>query len=88
MQAGMMTTLERMRWATYGLVAGLVVGLFLGWMFHGFVGMIVRLVIIAIILAPFVVALIFWLKVSNKNRMDRAESGIQEAEWHDLNTPG
>jgi len=50
--------------------------------------MIVRLVIIAIILAPFVVALIFWLKVSNKNRMERADSGIQEAEWHDLNTPG
>ena len=86
MQAGMMTTMERMRWATYGLLPDLFVGLFLGWMFHGFVGMIVRLVIIAIILAPFVVALIFWLKVSNKNRMDRADSGIQEAEWHDLNT--
>ena len=55
-------------------------------MFHGFVGMIVRLVIITIILAPFVVALIFWLKVSNKNRMERSDSGIQEAEWHDLNT--
>ena len=88
MQTGMLTMMERMRWAAYGLVAGLVVGLFLGWMFHGFVGLMVRLFIIAIIMTPFVLALIFWLKVSNKNRVDRAESAIQEADWHDLNSRG
>ena len=84
MQTGMLTLLERLRVAAYGLAIGLVVGLFLGWMFHGFVGTVVRLMIIAIILAPFVVALIFWFKVSNKNRADR--TGIQDAEWRDINT--
>jgi F0F1-type ATP synthase assembly protein I len=85
MQTGMLTVVERMRWAGYGLVAGLVIGLFLGWMFHGFVGTMVRLMIVAIILAPFIAALIFWLKISNKNRADRGETGIQEAEWRDIN---
>jgi ABC-type Mn2+/Zn2+ transport system permease subunit len=83
MQTGMLTLLERLRFASYGLAAGLVVGLFLGWMFHGFVGVVVRLIIVAIILAPFVIALIFWLKVSNKNRADRAV--VQDAEWRDIN---
>jgi predicted lipid-binding transport protein (Tim44 family) len=86
MQTGMLTVVERVRWAGYGLVAGLVMGLFLGWMFHGFVGTMVRLVIVAIILAPFIAALIFWVKVSNKNRADRTETGIQDAEWRDINT--
>jgi hypothetical protein len=88
MQNGMLSLMERMRWAAYGLAAGLFVGLFLGWMFHGFVGILVRLVIVAVILAPFIAALIFWLKVSNKNRQERSGSGIQDAEWRDINTPG
>jgi F0F1-type ATP synthase assembly protein I len=83
MQTGMLTLLERMRFAAYGLAVGLIVGLFLGWMFHGFVGVVVRLLIVAIILAPFVVAIVFWLRVSNKNRAERG--GIQDAEWRDLN---
>lgn len=83
MQTGMLTLLERMRFAAYGLAAGLIVGVFLGWMFHGFVGVVVRLLIVAIILAPFVIALIFWLKVSNSNRADR--SAVQDGEWRDIN---
>ena len=88
MQNGMLTLMERVRWAGYGLAAGLFMGLFLGWMFHGFVGILVRLVIVTIILAPFVAALIFWLKVSNSNRQERTGSAIQDAEWRDINTPG
>jgi ABC-type Mn2+/Zn2+ transport system permease subunit len=84
MQTGMLTMLERLRFAAYGLAVGLIMGLFLGWMFHGFVGVVVRLLIIAIILAPFVIALIFWFKVSNKNREDRAV--VQDAEWRDINS--
>lgn len=86
MQTGMLTMLERLRWAGYGLVAGLVVGLFLGWLFHGFVSTLFRLLIIAIILSPFIVALVFWLKVSNRNRAERSGSAIQEAEWRDINS--
>ena len=85
MQTGMLTLLERMRFAAYGLAVGLIVGLFLGWMFHGFVGVVVRLLIVAIILAPFVVALIFWFKVSNSNRANR--SVVQDGEWRDINPP-
>ena len=85
MQTGMLTLLERMRFAAYGMGVGLIVGLFLGWMFHGFVGVVVRLLIIAIILAPFVIALIFWFKVSNSNRAKRSE--IQDGEWRDINPP-
>lgn len=83
MQIGMLTLIERMRWAAYGLLAGMFIGLFLGWMFHAFVGILVRLTIIAIILAPFVVALIFWMRVTNRNRDERA--AIQDAEWRDIN---
>ena len=85
MQTGMLTWLERLRFAAYGLTVGLIAGVFLGWMFHGFIGVVVRLLIVAIILAPFIVALIFWLKVSNSNRADRR--GIQDGEWRDINPP-
>lgn len=84
MQTNMVTLFERLRYGVYGLAIGLFLGLFLGWMFHGFVGTLVRLIIITIILAPFVAALIFWVKVSNKNREDRSTI-IQDGEWRDIN---
>lgn len=84
MQTGMLKLMERARFAVYGFAAGLFVGVFLGWMFHGFVGTIVRLLVIVIILAPFLAALFFWLKVSSKNREDRTI--VQDAEWRDINT--
>jgi predicted lipid-binding transport protein (Tim44 family) len=83
MQTNMVSIFERLRYGIYGLAIGLFMGLFLGWMFHGFVGTLVRLIIITVILAPFVAALIFWVKVSNKNREDRTT--IQDAEWRDIN---
>jgi hypothetical protein len=55
-------------------------------MFHGFVGTLVRLLIVAIILGPFVAALIFWIKVTNRNRTDQPT--IQDADWRDLNPRG
>jgi F0F1-type ATP synthase assembly protein I len=86
MQTSLFSLVERLRLAAYGFGAGLVMGLFLGWMFHGFVSTLVRLVIILIILAPFVAALVFWVKITNKNREDR--SSRQEAEWRDINPRG
>lgn len=73
--------MDRLKYGAYGLTSGLVVGLFLGWMFHGFVGALVRAVIILIIMVPFVMAIAFWFKVNQQNR--DARSSIQEAEWRD-----
>ncbi len=82
MQPGPLTPLmDRLRFAAYGLAAGLFIGMFLGWMFHGFVGALVRIVIILIILIPLFFAVRFWLKINAANKVDR--SGIKEAEWWD-----
>jgi F0F1-type ATP synthase assembly protein I len=86
MQTTIVTMMERFRFAAYGFAAGVFVGLILGWMFHGFVGILVRLLIVAVILGPFIAALVFWFKVSNRNRVDR--SPIQDAEWRDINSRG
>jgi F0F1-type ATP synthase assembly protein I len=86
MQTTIVTMVERFRFAAYGFGAGLFCGLILGWMFHGFVGTLVRLLIVAIILGPFVAALIFWIKVTNRNRTDQPT--IQDADWRDLNPRG
>lgn len=72
---------ERARFTAYGLATGLFLGLILGWMFHGFVGALVRILLILIILIPFAFAVIFWFKVQSRNRAD--SDGIQEAEWRD-----
>ena len=81
MSNGVLGIWERVRFAGYGLAAGLFLGLILGWMFHGFVGALVRIVLILIILIPFVAAVIFWFKVQNRNRAET--DGIQEAEWRE-----
>jgi hypothetical protein len=73
--------MDRIRFAAYGLAAGLFIGMFLGWMFHGFVGALVRIVIILIVLIPLFFAVRFWLRINAANKVDR--SGIQEAEWWD-----
>lgn len=73
--------MDRLKFGAYGMMSGLVVGLFLGWMFHGFVGALVRVVIILIIMIPFVLAIAFWFKVNQQNR--DARPTIQEAEWRD-----
>lgn len=71
MQERLFPFIERLRYITYGLAAGLLLGMVLGWIFHGFVGTLFRIIIVALILTPFVLAVIFWQRVSNRNRDDR-----------------
>ena len=85
MSSGGSGLLERAKYGAIGLAAGLFIGIILGWMFHGFVGALVRMVLIIIILLPFVFAIIFWVRTTNKGRVQ--ESGIQEAEWRDRSGP-
>jgi F0F1-type ATP synthase assembly protein I len=75
---------ERARFAGYGLITGLLVGIVLGWMFHGVVGTILWMMLIAVIVTPFVLAVIFWQKTQNRNYEER--SLVRDAEWRD--TPG
>jgi F0F1-type ATP synthase assembly protein I len=77
----MLAMKERARFAAYGLAAGLLIGVVLGWMFHGVVGTILWLMLIAIILTPFVLAVIFWQKTQSRVSQDR--SLVRDAEWRD-----
>ncbi len=77
----MLALKERARFAGYGLAAGLLIGLILGWMFHNVVGTILWLMLIAIILTPFVLAVIFWQKTQSRNTSER--SLVRDAEWRD-----
>ncbi len=77
--------IERMKFIAFGLAAGLFMGIILGWMFHGFVGALVRTILIVILLLPFVFAIIFWVKTTNKDRLKT--DSIQEAEWREQSGP-
>lgn len=44
-------------------VAGLLLGVFLGWAFSGVVSAVMRLGLLAVLLIPLIIALIFWWKV-------------------------
>ena len=56
MSNNVLSLIERAKYVAFGMAGGLFVGLVLGWMFHGFVGALVRTVLIIIILLPFVFA--------------------------------
>jgi len=69
-QEKMLGVVERARYIAYGLAAGLLLGMILGWLFHGFVGTLFRVLIVIAILAPFVAAVIFWQRISGRNRVE------------------
>jgi len=69
-QDRLLALVERARYIAYGLAAGLLLGMILGWLFHGFVGTLFRVLIVVAILAPFVAAVIFWQRISGRNRME------------------
>jgi hypothetical protein len=73
--------LEKLRFGLYGLAIGLFIGLILGWLFHGFVGALVKIGIVAILLVPLGLAIWFWFKISKRNTDDG--SAVQEARWHE-----
>ena len=96
MQVQVLGAIERARYVAYGLAAGILLGMILGWLFHGFVGTLFRILIVIVILAPFVAAVIFWQRISGRNRVERSgrsfdddevitrESGpVRDAEWRE-----
>lgn len=72
---------ERFRWAGCGVLAGLLLGVLLGWMFHGFVGAIVRIGIVLLFLAPLIAAVLFFLST---RRRSGGSITIQDANWRDI----
>ena len=78
--------IERIRYGMYGAAAGLFMGVLIGWMFHGFVSVLVRLGLLLVVVIPVCLAIYFWFKVDRANRAARQDSGIREAEWWD--SPG
>lgn len=81
MQDRLKGLVERAQYIAYGLAAGLLLGMVLGWLFHGFVGTLFRVLIVILILAPFVAAVIFWQRISGRNRvesMDREAVVVHE----------
>lgn len=51
---------ERLQWTGFGFVAGILIGAVLGWLFHGVIGAAFQMIIVAALLAPFVIAYLFW----------------------------
>jgi hypothetical protein len=72
---------ERIRWAGCGVIAGLIMGMVLGWMFHGFVGAIIKIGIVLIFLVPLVAAVLFFL---SSRRGSGGKITIQDVNWRDL----
>jgi F0F1-type ATP synthase assembly protein I len=58
---------DRFQFGSYGFIAGLVVGLLLGWLFHGFVGFVVRFGLVVLLLTPLVVIFLIWRKLSDRD---------------------
>ena len=78
---------DRLRLIGYGCIGGLVVGMFLGWMLHGFIGFIVKFSIIIVLLIPFVLAILFWRRVTSKP-VNAATSDVRDADWIELGSGG
>ena len=76
--------MDRIRWAAYGVAAGLIFGMILGWMFHGFVGLIVKIFVILVLLAPFVAAFLFWQKVKSGGKSSRRDAMVRDADWREV----
>lgn len=73
------------RWSTpYVFLAGLVIGIILGWVFQGIVGTLVRLALLAILVAGAIYLFTLWRR-SRAPARDPFED-IQEADWRDLNS--
>ena len=51
---------DRAQWSAYGFIAGILIGLVLGWLFHGIIGAFFTFIIVAAILAVFVLAYMFY----------------------------
>jgi F0F1-type ATP synthase assembly protein I len=59
---------DRFQFGSYGFIAGVIVGLLLGWIFHGFVGFVVRFGLVILLLVPLVVVFLVWRRLSVRDR--------------------
>jgi F0F1-type ATP synthase assembly protein I len=82
-QPPLIPLMDRIRFIGYGLIAGIVLGAFLGWMFHAWVGFIVRLFFVIVLLIPVVLAILFWRRVTIKPDPPR-DSGVRDADWAEI----
>lgn len=64
-------------------VAGLVLGILLGWLFSGVVSAVMRFGLLAVLLIPLILALIFWWK----NRQAPKQEGTTVVTWGTSNLP-
>jgi hypothetical protein len=77
--------MDRIRFIGYGVIAGLVLGAFMGWMFHAWVGFIVKLFFIIIFLIPLVAAIVFWRRVTTTPSAP-ATKNVRDADWVELDS--
>lgn len=75
--------MDRIRLIGYGLLAGIMIGAVMGWMFHGVVGLIVKLVIVALLLVPAVLAFLFWQRVTGNDRVPRT-GNVRDGDWVEI----
>lgn len=65
---------SRKQWGSYGFIAGIVLGIMIGWMFSGFVGLVIRFGLALLVLIPIVLLYIAYRKfVSPVRRMMTVE---------------
>lgn len=64
-------------------VAGLILGILLGWLFSGVVSAVMRFGLLAVLLIPLILALIFWWKV----RQAPKQEGTTVVTWGTTNLP-
>jgi hypothetical protein len=80
---------QRYSFGCGGLAIGLFVGIMLGWLFHGFVGLVIRFGIVMTLLVPLAFALWFIYKAFGSSRSAPTQvDDIPEAEWHEISGPG
>ena len=53
---------ERLTWLGYGLITGIIIGVLVGWLWHGVIGSALRVILIVLLITPFVVAYVFYLR--------------------------
>ena len=82
-QAPGIPIIDRLRLIGYGCIAGLVVGIFLGWIFHGFVGFLVKISLLIVLMVPLVLAIYFWRRVTTPT-VSAPRSDIRDADWIEL----
>ncbi|MFN8661898.1 MAG: hypothetical protein U0075_08405 [Thermomicrobiales bacterium] len=64
----------RMQWGGYGFIAGIVLGVMIGWMFSGFVGLVIRFGLALLVLIPIILLYLAYRKfVSPVRRMMTVE---------------